>query len=92
MSVWFTGSINPTTTQFAYSNTLPNTKTAFPPSEKVFRSDAPWAQNSGFDLPASLKNCGSDSFIEHDARYGTLLCRKNAHGTKTCVPISKLQE
>jgi len=35
-----------------YANTLPNTKTNFPPNDRVFQSDAPWVTNSGFLLPA----------------------------------------
>ena len=47
---------------FAYANTLPNTKTFFPPSDRAFHSTAPWATVTGFTLPTGTGCPASSSY------------------------------
>jgi hypothetical protein len=72
---------------FAYANTLPNTKTVFPPNDRVYQSNAPWATMSGFSVPPSSGGCSSTNASNWNAFAGPSGCSAATMKSNACSYI-----
>lgn len=74
---------------FAYANTLPNTKTFFPPDAQPYHNSAPWATAGNFALPPNLAACGANGLTAGRATRecpAERSCGVDASGQPLCCP------
>lgn len=69
-----------------YANTLPNSKARFPPDDLVFKSDAPWAVDSGFKLPKTVSGIDNGCYLNEQGQR----CCPDSNGQWECQTLQNL--
>jgi hypothetical protein len=70
-------------TQFAYQNTLPNTKTFFPATDQAYHSSAPWVTTTSFSIPSGAQSAGcpmNNNMASFMLAPDNCTCTANANG------------